>query len=727
MRKNKILKQISKIGNAIKSWFDISKLYDPQLNLEYLSKFSKKKLIKKAKFNMDKDGRFIIGPRKRKYINLEDYYGLPDKYYNDVYFFIYAINDDIINEQCRENYISFIFSEKNDNKIRHMSTIHFVYNMIMWLPYFILNIPIDMDKVFIPEHFTNGSYIDYINDKIIEPYKHLTTHNEMSKILAKMYDLFQRISDLYGLKLGISFSMYDIISKWDNPEIYEINHTEIPSDYQISEMEDFLTSQTKRFMEIFKNLDEDDPNDSLKALIRAEQVNVKQVREFAVNVGTKPDLEGDTYQYAPPPGSNLVVKGIREPVTFNTDAGGGRKSAILALNIDEGGYLARVFGKSCSNLKLCEDPDYDCGSENYYICHIKDKNTLKNMRGRWYLNEKRNTLRQLLDTDYDMIGKVLKFRSPATCAGGEKGICATCYGHLYNQNRDINIGLNSSLKVSESNYQLMMSAKHVLDTKTDHVQFNTEFEDFFNLEAGYRIVLRSDIEDVDTYELWLNINCVYRDKEIDDKEHNEYVEDFIIYDKERKEKIVMADEDNCEVYLANQLFHKFIKKRKDRDYTPKGYIKFNLSEFASEKDMFFLRLKNSELTKPLKELKLLIEKGGDIGIPTVSELIDKFKSLTEAGGIKTETIHVEILCRNLIRDRNNKIKLPDWSDDNPDYMITSMHNSIFWSSSVINSLTFEKIKIQLKDPLTYKKRGTSFIDPCFILDYEAGNDEEIEE
>ena len=704
---------IEKMDHTIKDWFEKSKIYDPQLPLERLSKMSKKKKRREARLMMDDTGRIVISQRKKKYIDLGLYYDDPDRYYNDLYFFIYSMKNDIEDECCRENYISFIFPSKSkDKKIYHLSTIHFVYNMIIWLPFFILNIPITKDKVFMPTHFTNNSYVDYINNKIIEPCKHLTTLNEMSKMLAKMYDLFQRISDLYGLGLGISFSMYDIISKWDNPELYEISHTKIPSNFQIAEMEEFATKKTKRFTEIWEDMD-DNPNDSLKTMIRAKQMNVKQLREFIVTSGTKPDLSGDTYSHIPKPGTNLIANGLRVPVDYVNDANGGRKSTVLALNIDEGGYIARAFAKSCSDIKLCEDPNFDCGSENYYSCHITDKNVLKNMRGRWYLNKETNTYKQLIETDYDMIGKTLDFRSPATCAGGKRGICHTCYGHLASQNTNIHIGINSALKLSESNYQLMMSAKHILDTQTNLIKFNDEFDEFFTLEDGFRIVLRSDIDELDMYELWLNIYEVS-----DDGNYNDYIEDFIIYDKEKKQRIVMADEDNCEIYLCKQVRKIFEEKKKEKDYNAKGYVKINLSKLSTDKDVFFLRLKNKELTKPLRELKLLIEKGGDIGIATVSELIDKVKYLMESGGIKTETIHIEILCRNLIRDKNNKINLPDWTKKNPEYMITSIHNSIFWSSSITNSITFEKIKIQLKDPLTYKKRDTSFLDPCFILDYD---------
>ena len=266
-----------------------------------------------------------------------------------------------------------------------------------------------------------------------------------------------------------------------------------------------------------------------------------------------------------------------------------------------------------------------------------------------------------------------------------------------------------------------MSAKHILDTKTTVVMFNSEFYDFFVLETD-RVILRNDIEDIENYEIWININCIYKDKEdIEDMSHNEYIKEFIIYDKQNGVKIEIADESNCELYLANQIFDILKYKRRTRDYSFKGWMKFPLSDFTSDRDMFFLRLKNDELTRSLKELKLLIEKGADIGISDVSQLIDKLKYLMASGGISTETIHIEVLCRNLVRDKYNKISLPDWSKPNPEYMITSIHNSIFWSNSVINSLSFEKIKIQLRDTLTYMKTGTSFFDPFFILDYNKQN------
>ena len=376
--------------------------------------------------------------------------------------------------------------------------------------------------------------------------------------------------------------------------------------------------------------------------------------------------------------------------------------------------FARMLGKTCSNLSLHEDPHYDCGTDNYYEMHIENNIDLKDMRGRWYLTSK-NTLRMLIETDYDVIGKTLKFRTPAKCAS-KNGICRYCYGHLYSQNYAINIGVNSALKLSEKNYQNTMSAKHVLNTSSESIDFNSEFYDYFAITGGFRILFREDIGEYDNLELHINVNAICRDKDVDELEHNEYVHEFIIYNSETEESILIRDKDENAVYLAGDLFTIINKSRKNKGYDEQGWIKIPFSKIVDGKDTFFIRLKNDELTKPLQELKKLIEKGKEVAADSACDLIAKLRYLMKCGGIYSESIHVEVICRNLIRDAENIINLPDWSKKDPEYQITSVHNAILMSSSIINSLTFERHREQLGNPLTYQKTETNFLDRLFILE-----------
>ena len=716
MSKNKISKilenDLTDYGTKIDTWIKVAKGEEDQLNLKELSRLSGKQLKKavKVKKHENLKGLYVISQR-RKIWDLSVYYDDPERYFYDTYILMRNLGADIQDEyNPGQGYIQFTYPNKS--KVQEMSLIHFTFNMIIWLPYFILDIPITKENTFMEKVFNNKTYTSFVNSNIIEKYKHLVTHNQMSKMLAKMYDMFIFITERYGLELGMSFSLYDFITKWDDDEIYDLNHTKLPKDMQISESEAYLDKRLYRYMEIMEN----DPKDNvLKPFIRAKQgISPKQLREFAISGGFKPDLSGNTYPIKPR--SNLLTDGYRNPTDYIIDAVGGRKAGVLALQIDTGGYLARSFNKSVMDLKLHKDPNYDCGSENYYIKTISNKTDLSDMHGRWYLNEKNNHLVQLVETDYHLVGETLKFRSPVTCAS-KNGICATCYGHLYSQNKNMNIGVNSALICSEKNYQNIMSSKHILNTRTETVQFPEEFATYFSLANGYQIRVRDDFESPENFIIKINKNLIFRDRDIENMHGNEYVKEFMLYDKENASTIEIKDSSEINIYLGDWLFDELISKRKKGQYDEEGWILIELEECPIDQDLFFLNLKNKEITGPLKDLQNLIEKGKELeGVSTVSELINKLNYLMKAGGIHVQSIHIEVLSRNLIRSKDDILQIPDWSVINPEYSITSIHNSIMHSISFINSITFERLRQQLYDPSTYRKTGTCPLDTLFVLE-----------
>lgn len=318
--------------STIQLWIDEAKRYEDDINIKELSRLSNKEIKKKLNSPKTDDGRYIIKSRSVTY-DLWFYYDNPGKYYDDLFKLIRNIRG-CIHDEIYAPYVVFSYPENND--ISQMSIIHFTFNMIIWLPFFILNIPITKDLTFMPKVFNNKSYINFIDNKIIEPYKHLLTHNEMSKILAKMYDLFIIISERYSLDLGLSFSLNDLISRWDNKEIYELNHTVVPKNMQIHESEEYLNARVRRYAEI---MTEEQSDNVLMPMLRSGQgANTKQLREFAISIGYKPDLNGYTIPYAPP--TNFINYGIREPTAYAIDATGGRKAGVLALAIDSSGLIA---------------------------------------------------------------------------------------------------------------------------------------------------------------------------------------------------------------------------------------------------------------------------------------------------------------------------------------------------------------------------------------------------
>lgn len=259
--------------------------------------------------------------------------------------------------------------------------------------------------------------------------------------------------------------------------------------------------------------------------------------------------------------------------------------------------------------------------------------------------------------------------------------------------------------------------KHILNTSTAAFAFNDEFYVPFSIADGFRVTLNEEEETVGNYILRINLNTIRKDREEMNNYRNEYITEFELYDTENETTVEIAENNGDKIYLADAMFDKINDFRIRKKYDEHGWMEISLSDWDPEEDLFFAMLTNDEITRPLKELKSMIEKGKEIdGVTDISELINKLNRLMREGGIFTESVHVEIIARNLIRDKNNPTSLPDYSKSNIEPMFISIHNSILTNNSVISALTFERIHQQLRTPSTYKKNGISPYDRLFIND-----------
>lgn len=703
-------------SEKIRMWNSYAENLRSDIDLKDLATIkNENKLIKV--FNRQKDEylntkKYIkIPPRNTKYVNITDYYDCT-KYYRDLMYYLSELSNTITDKISNENYIEFKLMD-SDN-IHRMSLIHYIFNMLMWYPLFVLDRVVRKDHIFMPKTFNNKEFAKYTNEKIIKPNMHLTTMNEMSELTAKVYDIFILICEKYGLLLGLSFSMHDILSMWDDEDIYELNHTKIPNNIQISEAEKLIDDNSKLYMKKVMNRKTDN---CLKPLIRSGQgVNSKQLREFTISTGFKPTLAGNTINIKPT--SNYITDGLRKPTDYIVDASGGRKANVLGTKIDDAGYIQRSFTKSAIGITLHPDPNFDCHTQNYYIVNITNETKLKDFHGRWYLTKK-NTIRQIDATkDKDLIGKTLKVRSPAFCAGGKDGVCKICYGHLYNQNRGIDVGISSALSFTETYYQLLLSAKHALDTKTASIAMCAIFDLLFYFDE-YKIFIKES-KLLKHCDLIIDTEDIMKNDDNEDNYKNEYVYSVSVKNNKTGEVYELKDENSTRLYISDYLIDLINSKvnRGDVDDDNENIIRFSMEElFKSEEELFFVTLENNELNGALLMIKDFIQTGKQNKYTTnPSEFINQFYEMSHNANIRLASIHIEILCKNLIKNAKDIIEPLDFTKPlkDEDVLITSIHNSILKSDSVINSLTFERIGIQFRDPSTYKKTGTSPLDRMFI-------------
>ena len=100
------------------------------------------------------------------------------------------------------------------------------------------------------------------------------------------------------------------------------------------------------------------------------------------------------------------------------------------------GAFSKKLNHAATSASYLRKDNEKCDSTFYVTYKILNQEFLKLLNGRYYYDE-RGLMRKLdYKTDEHLIGKVVNFLSPATCASTE-GICRYCYGHLYDINKDM--------------------------------------------------------------------------------------------------------------------------------------------------------------------------------------------------------------------------------------------------------------------------------------------------
>jgi len=95
-------------------------------------------------------------------------------------------------------------------------------------------------------------------------------------------------------------------------------------------------------------------------------------------------------------------------------------------------------------------------------------------------------------------------------------------------------------------------------------------------------------------------------------------------------------------------------------------------------------------------------------------VLNKLVDLLEKNNIHINFAHLEILFKRLVRNADDHNELLDFSKDELDkYVILRATSAILKSGSVALGLSFEKVKMQLKDQKTYGLTKSSRIDAFY--------------
>lgn len=594
--------------------------------------------------------------------------------------------------------VHFRFHE--DDEIKTVQLRHFLTNLIFWEPMISLNITRLTDDYVVDCTKISSNYIKkYIDEKIVIPYKHRIENTKMNIIIHDLIHNLGMISEDFNIILGMTINIESFIDlSKRNERFNQIIRTKIPDNMQPSEIESTLDALMREQIAILSRED-----NVLKPMLNAGSgVKDKQLLEFSVNGGLKPDLSGKTIPI--PINSNFIVGGLGHIKNYYIDAIGGRKALIMnKKEMGRAGYFARKVNLVCSTIHLSKSIE-DCGTTRPVKIEIKSKKHLSKYVGRYARLMTAREYFVITGNELDLIGKTILLRSPITCAS-EK-VCKTCYGTLYSTNVDITIGTYAATKISEPVSQNILSTKHQLSTDSCPIEFSEpRFSDFFAI-YGNTIVLNSEI--TSEYSLVLIKENIQRIYEFEELQFNNYVTVFHIKNNKTGEMIEFMEDDMKELFLSDKLV-KMIKK------SDAEFYEINLSEFDPLSEIFIVEIENNELTKPLYNIMGLLDRADHNSCKTLDQMAQRFTDLLIESNIKAMSVHAEVIIRALIRSSQDVLQRPNFNKyvTEKDYQIMTIDGALEKNPSVLISISSRDLKRQLQSPLTFRKSADSFLDPFF--------------
>ena len=612
---------------------------------------------------------------------------------------INILKDGIEDEFVQKMKLHVIFL---DNIDINLSLFDFIFNLMHWKLRTSVGKGIYSVHLFFPDNLTVSYEKNYIDNVFLDKNR---TSTEIIKLNNTIDNTIGNYRDLRQFQSFLSNSLnlkdtIDLMNKYQ--EFYDTIHFDI-SNIPLEDIKDLGLEATKKQIEYIKNSDHC-LSDSFNT---GEAVSPKQYKEVAVNIGTKPDGKGSVYPI--PINKSFLNGGLETPVELFIESSNGRVAQILQkTNVGESGEFARKLELNNQDTKLHYDPNYSCGTRNFEKVTIDSERKLKMFNLRYYRTNPMGLDKKInYKKDKHLIGKTIYVRSPMTCASAARGqgICYKCYGDLAYTNREVNVGQIAAEGLSSIYTQILLSAKHLLESLIQKMNWSNGFYDFFKI--NFNTISIIDNLQLKGYKLIINEEIKQED-ENDDIDYNYYINSFIVR-KPNNEDIVISTEEMDNLYFEDDFFTYCTKNYNDDDN-----IEIPMDKLSQFPVLFIMEIKNNELSRTMNKIKKLIDTKTYIKNYDRNTILEEFINTNIAGNIELNSVHFEVLLMNQIRSFEDELTKPDWTIPDETYQILTLGNSLSKNPSITVRLESTKPTQVLLDPNLRKLNKPSIDDLYFM-------------
>ena len=632
---------------------------------------------------------------------------------------INILKDGIETPEVQSMMLHIVF--ENDTDL-DLSIFDYTINLMFWQFCTIVNHPIWDVHVVFPEDITKKYIKEYIDNIFVDKYRKKLPFIELNQTIDAVIGKFRDLRQ-FQMYLANTLNLEDTIDLMNQyPEFNETVHfdtTGIP----LEDIKEAGMAATNKQIRYIKN-----SNHCLRDSFRTgEAISPKQYKEVAVNIGSKPDGQGSVFPH--PIKHSFMNGGLQSAEEICIESSVGRVAQILQkTNVGESGAFARQLELNNQDTFLNPDPNYVCDTHNFEEITIENE-TMLNMYDLRYYRTNPNGIDKKLNAkkDKNLIGQRLFFRSPMTCASAARGhgICYKCYGDLAYAEQEINIGQIAAEGLSSIYTQILLSAKHLLESLVIKMEWTKQFYELFTITfntialkengtyRGYKLIIDDDIKS---------------EEEIDDIEYNYYINSFIVRTPDGEDiKIKTTEADN--IYIEPDFYQYIMSVQPEDDNSDESYyVELNMVDLMDFPVLFVVQVRNNELSATMDKIKKLIDNKSIIESYDRNSILKEFITTNIQGNIKLNAVHFEVLLMNQIRAADDDLDVPDWTIPNAPYKILTLSKSLSENRSITVRLQSNKVSKALSNPqnrfiskpsmtdIYFMEQPQEYLDPEMISD-----------
>lgn len=344
----------------------------------------------------------------------------------------------------------------------------------------------------------------------------------------------------------------------------------------------------------------------------------------------------------------------------------------------------------------------DCGSVNPIHIKLTERN-FKQFIGRYYYKSWNAAVGSpehvLKETDTDLIGTSLWFRSPCTC-NLKQDVCHVCYGTKHLKVGHLKGGFIYTTEICTSRVsQNVLSAKHLLKTDAEVISLEGEGKDYFNFENSELFVSEDK-----RFDIFIKDNYT--------ENISEYLDIYVT------KKMLPVRISN---YASLHLNDEFLDVSKMYEVDDSRYYKISSSTVLnSGKALCDVIPINIMMTANYMAIMQLFENR----MSSYEKIEDVVNDLNELfiGTIPLSSVHGEIMISKHIRSRENRMLRPDWRRPNPPYQFLNLKLALQNSESVATGLASEHTKAQLMQSIAETRENIKTVGPRSFIDYMLGEE-----